>query len=246
MCPPIPALGALGAGAGSMILPAALSVAGAVYNRNTQNAAIEEQNRQNARAMQIEAAAREAERVRQRAMEDEQVLAVNQALDKSDPSALKDVVAEAAASPDNEFVTQADEYNADALQGQTSTGEVKEAIGQIIGEQLARTREMLRNQSVLANQGVGFSGMQDAAVRMGSDVSSIGSNRRRSAGVAGMETSIPTATVTPSDSILGDILMIGGKAMAGGMFGPIGGAAANAGNAAVRAAGNPYWWKGIY
>lgn len=213
-----------------MIGSMALSTAGAMYNKNIQQSYVDETNRQNKISMDREAKARAEEVSRQRDWENQQFTDVQTAAGRSDPAAIADVVAANAADPSNEFVSQADDYNIAHLQGQDTSGEIANNIGQTVGDALARTKEILRAKSVLSGQDDAFAGMRDAALRMRDQVSNVGSNRNRSAGVAQMETTIPNARVTPSDSPLGDILMLAGKLVGGvgglGGIGGIGGAGA--------------------
>lgn len=213
-----------------MIIPAlmstALSTAGALYNHKIEQAAIDETNRQNRLAMQMEGAARNAESQRQRAWEKSQFASVQEAAEASDPAALTKEIEIEATAPDNEFITAADNYNTAQLAGQQSSGEIASAIGKTVGEALAQTKDLLRAKSMLTSQESGFAGMRDAALGMRDDVSNVGSKRNRSYGVAQLESTIPTADVTKSDSPLGDLLMMAGKAvggLGGGIFGAGGG-----------------------
>lgn len=233
----------MGAGAalGPMVLPAlGLTAAGALYNTNIQNKAVSEQNQQNQMAMAMAEEARIQETMRQRAMEADQFAAVDTAAAASDPGALRKEVEEFADQP-NDFTAAAETYNLPTLTGQQTSGEVSETIGKTISEALERTKGMLQAQATLSRQGTGFSGMEDEAMGMRDSVSNVGSNRRRSSGVAQMETNISPAKVTPSDSILGDIMLATGSLMAGGAFG---GAAGGAGAAAAGQPLNAIPWLG--
>lgn len=191
------------------------NVAGAALNAKTQNDAIEAQNAENRKAMDIERRNREAERLRQREMEGLQREAVDKAAIAADGGQIAEDVEAQADDPSNQFVAVADEYNVPMLQGQVADGEVSQGIGKIVGDALKNTREILKNQSTLVGQNTAFGTLGDVIMRMGADVSNVGSDRRGSLGVAQMETSIPAAEVTRSDSIMGDLLMMGGSALSG-------------------------------
>jgi hypothetical protein len=192
----------------------ASGVGGAV-NANINNSAIRQQNKQNEIAMLREAEARSAESARQREMEATQAATVADALFKSNPAAIVEAADESSTDQDNDYVASVDEYNTPLLQGQLGAGGVSADIGRIIADAAKNTREVLKAQSVLAGQNTGLAGIQDALSRMGSEISTVNSNRRGSGAVSMLETSIPAATVMPSNSILGDLLMLGGQAMAG-------------------------------
>lgn len=231
-----------------------LTGAGAAYNAKLNNDYIDEVNRQNRIATDMAREAREEEVKRQLAMEGEQTERVDQGLQEIDPGKLRQKVADAADDPNNEFVTLADEYNASVLPGQTTSGSISETIGKMIGDSLTRTREILKAQSVLAGQGAALSGNQDELGRVGSDIQTTGSNRRRSAQVGMMETNIPPGQVTKSSSILGDMLMLGGSALGGGLFGAGGKAGVTGGAVRNISAFTPLaaptaqtkWFQGIY
>lgn len=193
----------------------AASGAGALYNSSVQNDYIAEVNNQNQIAMDMEREARMAEEARQAEMEKLQFEAVSRSLFDANPDQLVESVEEFAANPTNEFVTAADEYNVPVLQGQTGEGPVAESIGRIVADAAERTKGILQAQSKLSHQNTQMQGIQDSIIRTAGDVSNIGSDRRGSLNVAQLETFVPPAQVTPSDSILGDLLMLGGQAAAG-------------------------------
>lgn len=206
------------------LVAALLSGGGALLNYKIQNDAIKAQNAENQRAMAIEAANREAERTRQLAMEKLQAQEVARALTGADPAQRAAEIEAQAEAPDNEFVHSAETYNIPTLQGQKGGTAVSGDIGRLVASALARTKDMLKAQSILSAQGVGAQGVQDDLMRMGSDISTIGGHRQGSMNVSRMETSIPAARVTPSSSPIGDLLMLGGQLYGGfGGFGGFGG-----------------------
>lgn len=200
----------------TLLLSAAVSGAGGLVNAGIQNDYINEQNRQNRIAMEGERSARLAESERQRAMEDDQMAILSRALTEDvDPALLAKSVEEEVADPTNAIVTAADEYNVPMLQGQDENSPVAGRIGKIVADALETTKGILKAQSTLSEQGVALSGSQDALTRAAGDIGNIGTDRQGSLNVSRMETFVPPAQVTPSDSILGDILMLGGQAIPG-------------------------------
>jgi len=191
------------------------SLGGSLINNRIQNQAISEQNRQNQIAMVRERDAREAEVGRQREFELAQAESVTRALSDADPARAATESQRMVDEPSNQVVAAADEYNVPTLQGQVRNEDVNENIGQTIAGQAARTREMLRSAALLQAQGTQNNEIANALFGMGSNVANIGSNRRGSMNAAGLETRIPAATVTRSSSPIGDLLMLGGTALAG-------------------------------
>lgn len=190
----------------------AMSLAGSAINANIANQAIKRQNQENQRAMDMERSAREAETQRQRAMEQEQADRVAKALTQTDTEAQSKRVAEEVASPDNEIVNAVDAYNLMSLPGQIANGG---EIGRIVSDAVKRTRDILKSAATLTAQDRAALGVQDELVRMGGDISNVGSRRQGSINVANMETRVPAATVTRSPSIIGDALLLAGQGLAG-------------------------------
>jgi hypothetical protein len=191
---------------------AALTGAGSLINNRIQNDAINEQNKQNQRAVDMQRRAADAERQRQLVMERLQADEVAKALMTAAPANVRQMAAAEAADPANETVRSAEEYNVPVLQGQRSDGEVAGNIGQIVQDRLKQTREMLTAQALLTAQGTGMQAGQDGITRMGSEISTVAGNRNRSLGVSQMEANVSPAEVTKSDSPLGDLMILGGKA----------------------------------
>lgn len=190
----------------------AASAMGAKMNADTQNNAIVEQNRQNQMAADRANQAAEQERMQQRAYEDQQVAEVAEALTKANPAkALVRVRQEAKTGP---VASDGGGYNA------TPKAPVKnraiEADARKTGAKDAkRTDRMIEALAMLTAMGTDMSATNDTIQQSGSDISTLGGFRRGSLGVNQMETSIPAATVTPGDSMLGDLLMLSGQAGAG-------------------------------
>jgi hypothetical protein len=193
-----------------------------------QNDGISEQNNQNQIAMVREREARQAESGRQQDFERSQAELVTNALFEAAPDRVLETADAAADAPDSAINTAADDYNVPTLTGQVQNQDVNENIGATIANATKRTRGMLRNAATLSGQDASMRDAIEALGRMGSESQTIGSNRRGSAGVAQMETRVPAARVTKSDSMLGDLLMLGGQA-AGGISGNRAGAAGGKG-----------------
>lgn len=193
----------------------AASVGGSVMNNRMQNQAISEQNRQNQIAMDRERVARDEEVARQRAFETSQAEEATQALTTADPTRVAAESQRVMENPSNAVVAAADQYNVPTLTGQVANEDVRENIGQTIAGQTAKTRDMLRSAALLQAQGGQMNDVAQALFGMGSSVANIGSNRRGSMNAARMETSVPAATVQKSSSPIGDLLMLGGQALAG-------------------------------
>lgn len=203
------------------LISALLTGGGALINNKIQNDWIRETNAQNRKAMELERLARDVELTRQRDMEALQADTVARALVDANPANIATQAEESANDPDNKIVMAAEDYNIPTLTGQRTDGPVATEIGKMVADRLAETKDILRAQAVLTAQGTGMQGTQDGLIRMGSDLSTIGSNRRASAGVANLETNVPAADVYKSDSPLGDLLILGGK-LFGGLNGDLG------------------------
>ena len=203
MCDPATAIGVLS------------SVAGGAVNAKIQNNAISEQNRQNEIAMAMERDARIREEARQLEFEKAQAEQVAKALEVAAPVSVADKVVEMVADPENPIVKAVDSYKPIDITPNIKNRNVDAAIGDIVGKSLDRTQKILGAQSKLSGQGVTLQSVQDALMRMGSEISTTASNRRASSGVAGLETTIPGAKITPSKSIFGDVLLLGGQGLAG-------------------------------
>lgn len=195
------------------MLGTGLTLAGSLINSQMQNDQIRQQNAENQKAMDMERAAREEETTRQRAMEDQQVSQIFKSLAQADPSAATQQVQETAKLSPIAQSTQA--YNAPALPGQAQGGQVAEGISRIIEDRLKGTQGILDAQATLSSQGGVMANIAQALQRMQSDVATVGSNRRGSMGASRMETSIPAATVSRSQSPIGDLALIVGQGVAG-------------------------------
>ena len=177
--------------------------------------------------MDIARTARNEETDRQAAMERTSAEEVTQALLGANPENIVADVAAQAADPTNQIVQSAEVHNTPTLQGQVQNADVTAAIGGKVSERLARTKEMLKNMAIMSGQGTATAVIGDMIGRSGSEIQTIGSNRRGSMNASQLETSIPAAEVTKSKSLIGDLLMLAGSA------------GASMGGKAAGAAGNP-------
>ena len=191
------------------------SLGGSVINSNITNQAIGEQNRQNQRVMEMERSAADAERSRQRDFELSQAEAATRALFEADGGAIAENVDAEATAPTNEIANVPEDYNTTQLQGQVQDGVVSGEIGRIIEDALAGTKGILNGAATISGQNSAFMGLRDKLMEMSSNIQNVGQARRGSMMANQLETSIPTATVTQSDSPIGDLLMLGGQALAG-------------------------------
>jgi len=193
----------------------AASVGGSIYNSNIQNNAIKEQNRQNQMALEMERQARDEEMRRQREFEQQQTDEVTNAMFEANPEQVAQIAVEVADSPETPINQALDTFNTTELAGQVQNEDVQESIGTTIANQAEQTRRLLRNAALLYGQHGALADAETALGRMGSEVATAGSNRQGSLGVSMFETNVPTPVVTPSDSIIGDLLMLGGQGIAG-------------------------------
>lgn len=193
----------------------AASVGGSLYNINTQNKAIEEQNRQNQMVLEMQRQARDEEVRRQLEFERQQANEVTDALFEASPDKVAEVSLEVAESPDTPINQALDTFNTTELAGQVQNEDVQESIGTTIARQAEQTRELLRNAALIYGQKGALADAETALGRMGSEIQTVGGNRQGSLGVSMFETNIPTPTVTASDSIIGDLLLLGGQGISG-------------------------------
>lgn len=197
----------------------ALSTLGGVAQGRTQQAYVDEVNRQNKRAYDMSQRAREAERARQREMETQAADAWSRTTDdltRENFDATKDAAAAT-------FVDTLDALpralTTDArLPGQDGASvEVKDAINTRVNSEAAKTRDRIRAFASL--QGYGSAGM-DRGLAMGETgdfLSVLGGLRRGSLAVAQQEQDIVPATVRPGSTALGDILSgVGSLMLMGG------------------------------
>lgn len=195
----------------------AASAGGSMLNARAQNDAIAETNRQNQMATARTTQARNDETARQLAMERQQADTVSQALATVRPEAIA-ARTDAAAGPTNEIANIMATYNVPTLQGQITSGETGEGIGRIVESGKSRMDGIMQAAARLTSQDAQLRGVQDVLTRMAGDITNVSSNRQGSMNASRLETSIPAASVTPSSTPLGDLLMLGGM-LGGGLAG---------------------------
>lgn len=216
-----PEIAALMSTAGSSLMASlpgiGIGAAGALYNNQIQNAAVDRQNEETQRVIEMERLSREAETLRQNQWADQQSGRTMDALAVVNPTATAGRISERVAAPDNAIVNAADNYALPTLQGQITDSPTGEAIGQSVADAVSRASDLLKAYSTLSEGRVTMGENQDELVRMGTENANTASFRNASAAIAGNEAMMPIPTVTPSSSILGDLLLLGGQAVAGGM-----------------------------
>jgi hypothetical protein len=195
------------------LLGLAGSVGGSLINAQIQRQAIDEQNRQNRTAMERERTARTQEVDRQRQWESSQAEEVTRALGDASPQTIARETERQVEEPENRILAAADQYNVPTLQGQVQNQDVD--IGGIVSGQAARTRDLLRAAATLQGQASSFNNAGQGLFDMSGMLANLGSERRGSMNASRLETSVPAAEVTPSHSPIGDLLMLGGQALAG-------------------------------
>lgn len=196
-----------------LLISALLTGGGALYNWKVQNDYQKGVNAENAKVMQMEQLARDAERQRQLGMEQIQAERVAKALMQANPETIAQTATEEA--PESDIVRSAESYNLPVLTGQNEKSAVAGDIGKIVADALARSKGILKAQATLSAQDTGMRDTQDGLTRMASDIATVASNRRGSLAASQRETTIPAATVTPSSSPIGDLLLLAGMAYGG-------------------------------
>ncbi len=218
MCvgPELMALASAAAPAMAAAIPGtAMAAAGALYNNKLQNDAIRRQNEETQRVIEMQRSAQEAERARQDVWADQQSSRAMSALDMVNPTATAGRIDERVAAPDNAIVNAADNYALPTLQGQITDSPTGKQIGQSVEQAVSRATDLLKAYSTLSEGRTTMGENQDELVRMGTENALTGSARQNSAAIAGQEAMLPVPTVTPGSSILGDLLLLGGQALAG-------------------------------
>lgn len=197
------------------LVPAAIAATGAgtvintIQNNKFQKAQFKaEQERQ-----EIERAAREAERVRQEAIDNQSLDAVRTALTAVAPADRAELVGSEAVGEGDLIIAAADRF--DPLPRSTDvSGEVLGDAGKLRDE-AARVKQRIAAMSVLSRQGTDQADAVRRLGQLGQQTADLRSKGRRSASVSDFEAAIPAAQVTPSNSILGDLLIAGGQIGAG-------------------------------
>lgn len=196
-----------------------LSVAGGIGSAQTQQNYVEAVNRENNKAYEMSSQAREAERLRQKAMEDEGTAAFDRTAEGLTADQFAADKAAAAADFTSTLDAQPTVISAETrLPGQDGASvEVKNAIASRVNSEAAATRDRIKAFSDLNAYGsTGF----DRGLSMGETgdfLSTLGGLRRGSLGVAQQEQEIRPASVTPGSNTFADILSgVGGIMAMGG------------------------------
>lgn len=188
----------------------AASTGGAMYNASTQNKAIEAQNKENQRAMQIQQANRQAEQQRQLSLEHQQAAEVTKSLMQANPTDAVMRATKTVEDPNNGIVQSAAAYN-DAPPPPVQNKTVESASAGHTAETKARTQGVINALAMLSALGGDQAGVNDRIQQGGSNIRTVGGYRQGSMNANALETSIPAPVVTPSDSIIGDLLLLGGQ-----------------------------------
>lgn len=207
-----------GAEIGLLVASTAVSAGGAAANAKNQNDAINAQNAANARALEIEKQARREEETRQLGFERASVEEVAKALNAVDPEGTVNAANQAANDPEGAFARSAGEHNNLSLPGEVRNSDVEGSLGRIVSDAIGKTKKKVGALASLSKLGTISSGVNDQLGRLSSDIQTFGVNRRASLNASRLATSIPANRVTPSSSVLGDVLLAGGQ-LGGGIAG---------------------------
>jgi ATPase subunit of ABC transporter with duplicated ATPase domains len=193
-----------------MLAGGAASAGGAMINSNQQQQAQQAQNKADQQAAAQANEARVQEAARQKQMEQQQSEQVAKALTEANPADALVQAQQEVAAPTNEIATPA--YN-EATVSPVENKVVDAASASHRQESQSRTKGQLDAMALLSALDTQMGQTGDAIGRSGSQISTIGQHRRGSLNANAAETAIQPAAVTPGDSILGDVLMLGGQAL---------------------------------
>lgn len=192
----------------TVLASTAATAGGAVYNNQIQQQALQQQERQDKQAAQMANAAREDEALRQKAMERQQAEQVAKALTKANPTQALLEAQQTAQAPANEIAQPA--YN-EAIPSPVQNKVVDDHARPTTQAREAQTQETLAAMALLSALDDRFAQSGEAIQRAGSNIQTTGSFRQGSINANARETAIEPGAVTPSDSILGDLMLIGGQ-----------------------------------
>lgn len=183
--------------------------AGTAYNAVQQNAfqrqVQAEQNRQAIRARE----AREEERLRQQALDEENYATVRDNYEQLAPDQRAAEIEAAVAAGDTP-VQEAGRRYQPLPRPQSVNGEVLGDAGRLADE-AARQRARIEAMAFLAAQNSDEQAVRDRFSRTDSTLANNNSEGRRSLSLSNFEQNIPAANVTPSNSIFGDLLVGAGQ-----------------------------------
>ncbi len=204
------------------IAAAVLTTAGSIAKERTANNAISAQNKANRVAVRVSEQASDAERVRQRRLEEESSASVSRALAGTAETAEgTGREAETVAALDEANARVTPDLTVSALPGQISGDtELAKIIAGEINSSSKRVGTQVKGLNTLAGLQSAFGGLGDLFGSTGSAIQTTNSKRRSSLGVSGLETSIPAASVRPGSGLAGDLLTLAGQVVgvAGGAF----------------------------
>lgn len=223
----------------TILASTAASAGGAFINNQIQNDAVERQNRENQRAAEQANLARSQEAARQMQLERQQADEVAKALTKANPETALMAAQTVAEAPTNEIATPV--YNEAVIDPVHNQVVARQAAPREV-ERRSATQERMDAMALLSALDGQFGLTGDAIQRAGSNIQTLGGYRQGSLNANAAETAYRPATVTPSSSMIGDLLLLGGQAgasMAGGMIGSGDAASAIVGGGARRAATHP-------
>lgn len=202
---------------------AVLTAGGGFINNRQQNAAVSKQNDLNRAATARSAAAADAERGRQRQMEEESFAKLAESLGAAEDVAKGEPQQEVKDRLQAETADAAPRLAVSSLPGQASGDtDMARMIGREINEKGARTEKQLEALATLTGLGSAFSGLGDDINENSSGIQTVNSRRRGSANVSRLESNIPPGQARPSNNPIGDLMMLGGQAL-GAFGGGIGG-----------------------
>lgn len=185
------------------------SMAGSAYNAKIQRDAAKAQSKAQNDAEIARMQARREEEKRQDKFNAESDRKIRDTAQAIAPDKRAENVELAAADPNNSVQAAARRYNAAPATGSAS-GEIISDAGRL-REKAKRTSAMIDALAILSAQGTDQANARDDFRRMGSEIDTIMNKSRGSMRVNDYEASAPTARVTPSNSMLGDALVVGGN-----------------------------------
>lgn len=209
----------------------ALNVAGGIQRSQTQNNFIKAQNRENQRAAEAAARARDLEVTRQRELREQAQLPFQDSVERVTPENIQTNIETALADRSSETDARAQRLTAIRLPGQSSDTDLNREIGAQVVDEVRRGRGEIEAINRLAAFGTAFGDVGRGLSNNALDIRAINDARRGSVAVSGQEQSILPASVRPGSTLLGDVLSGAGQLL------PFAAGAAGAGGAGVSAPG---------
>lgn len=200
---------------GLTLASAAATGVGAKRNADAQNAVIDTQNRENQKAAEMRDMARQEEEQRQLTFEQQQQQAVSEALTRANPVAHLTEARAAASNPETPIIAAPAQYNQPTVAGQAENANINAATAGYEKESSDRLAGIVQAMAKLSAMDTSMSDSGLAINQTGSDIATIGGNRRGSMNSSRLGMSIPAAEVRQGDDFLGDLLVLGGAGAAG-------------------------------